>query len=172
MDSRGSVGRPSRARAILVVADLALALVLLAAAGLMLRTVVALTHANPGFNAERILSLQFSLVGKAYAEDAAVVAFQDRALEKMRAIPGVEGVALAGQIPFGGNADCWGFHANGRMKPNPADDPCVERYGITPEYLACMEVPLIAGRSLDRTDSARRRTGHPDLAGCCASCVG
>jgi putative ABC transport system permease protein len=155
MDSRGSVGRPSRVRATLVVADLALALVLLAAAGLMLRTVVALTHTTPGFNAQRVLSLQFSLVGKAYAEDAAVAAFQDRTLEKMRAIPGVEGVALAGQIPFGGNADCWGFHANGRMKPNPADDQCVERYGITPEYLRVMELPLIAGRSLDRTDSAK-----------------
>ena len=100
VDSRGSVGRPSRARSILVVADLALALVLLAAAGLMLRTVVALTHTNPGFNAERILSLQFSLVGKAYAEDAAVVAFQRRALEKLRAIPGVEGVALGGPDPI------------------------------------------------------------------------
>ena len=119
VDSRGSVGGRSRARSVLVVADLALALVLLAGAGLMLRTVVALTHASPGFNPERILSLQFSLVGKAYAEDPAVVAFQDRTLEKLRAIPGVEGAALAGQIPFGGNGDCWGFHANGPDEAEP-----------------------------------------------------
>ena len=57
-------------------------------------------------------------------------------LEKRRAIPGVEDAALAGQIPFGGNGDCWGFHANGRMKTNPVDDPCIERYGITPGYTA------------------------------------
>ncbi|MDP9324133.1 MAG: ABC transporter permease, partial [Acidobacteriota bacterium] len=153
MDSRGSVGAPSRARSVLVVADLALALVLLAGAGLMLRTVVALTHADPGFHADRILSLQFSLVGQAYAEDSAVVVFQDRTLEKLRAIPGVEGAALAGQIPFGGNADCWGFHVNGRMKPNPVDDPCVERYGITPDYLRVMGVPVLNGRSFTRADT-------------------
>jgi len=153
VDSRGSVGAPSRARSVLVVADLALALVLLAGAGLMLRTVVALTHADPGFRADRILSLQFSLVGQAYAEDSAVVVFQDRALEKLRAIPGVEGAALAGQIPFGGNADCWGFHVNGRMKPNPVDDPCVERYGITPDYLRVMGVPVLNGRSFTSADT-------------------
>jgi len=153
MDSRSRVGAPSRARSVLVVADLALALVLLAGAGLMLRTVVALTHADPGFHADRILSLQFSLVGQAYAEDSAVVVFQDRTLEKLRAIPGVEGAALAGQIPFGGNADCWGFHVNGRMKPNPVDDPCVERYGITPDYLRVMGVPVLNGRSFTGADT-------------------
>jgi predicted permease len=153
VDSRSSVGAPSRARSVLVVADLALALVLLAGAGLMLRTIVALTHANPGFNAERILSLQFSLVGKAYAEDPAVVVFQNRTLEKLRAIPGVEGAALAGQIPFGGNADCWGFHVNGRMKPNPVDDPCVERYGITQDYLRVMGVLVLNGRTFTDADT-------------------
>ncbi len=135
-------------------ADLALALVLLAGAGLMLRTVVALTHADPGFHADRILSLQFSLVGRAYAEDPAVIVFQNRALEKLRAIPGVEGAALAGQIPFGGNADCWGFHVNGRMKPNPVDDPCVERYGISPDYLRVMGVPVLNGRAFTDADTA------------------
>ena len=153
VDSRSSVGAPSRARSVLVVADLALALVLLAGTGLMLRTVVALTHASPGFNADRILSLQFSLVGKAYAEDPAVVVFQNRTLEKLRAIPGVEGAALAGQIPFGGNADCWGFHVNGRMKPNPVDDPCVERYGITQDYLRVMGVPVLNGRTFTDADT-------------------
>jgi hypothetical protein len=143
---------------VLVVADLVLALVLLAGAGLMLRTVAALTHANPGFNPSRMLTLQFSLVGKAYAEDAAVIVFQDRTLEKLRAIPGVTGAVLAGQIPFGGNADCWGFHAKGRMKPNPVDDPCVERYGITPDYLRVMDIPVLGGRGFNETDTA---TGQP-----------
>jgi predicted permease len=158
VDSRGSVGGGSRARSVLVVADLVLALVLLAGAGLMLRTVSALTNASPGFNPDRILALQFSLVGKAYAEDPAVVAFQDRTLEKLRAIPGVADAALAGQIPFGGNGDCWGFHANGRMKANPVDDPCIERYGITPAYTRLMGIPLLAGRTFTDADT---RTAQP-----------
>jgi putative ABC transport system permease protein len=156
VDSRSSIGGRSRARAALVIADLVFALVLLAGAGLMLRTVVALTHANPGFEADRLFTFQFSLVGKAYAEDPAVVAFQDRFLEKARALPGVEAVALAGQIPFGGNTDCWGFHANGHMRANTAADPCIERYGATPEFLRVMGIPLRAGRfftSADLTNS-------------------
>jgi predicted permease len=152
-DSRSVVGGSSRARSVLVVVDLALALVLLAGAGLMLRTVVALTRANPGFDAARVLTLQFSLVGKAYAEDPAVVAFQQRLLEQTRAVPGVEAVALAGQIPFGGNGDCWGFHAQGRIKPNPADDPCIERYGTTPDYLRVMGMTVRAGRFFNERDT-------------------
>jgi putative ABC transport system permease protein len=152
-DSRSVVGGSSRARSVLVVVDLALALVLLAGAGLMLRTVVALTRANPGFDAARVLTLQFSLVGKAYAEDPAVVAFQEHILEQTRAVPGVEAVALAGQIPFGGNGDCWGFHAQGRIKPNPADDPCIERYGTTPDYLRVMGMTVRAGRFFSERDT-------------------
>jgi putative ABC transport system permease protein len=158
IDSRGSVGGRSRARSVLVVADLVLALVLLAGAGLMLRTVVALTRADPGFNPSSKLTLQFSLVGKAYAEDSAVLVFQERTLERLRALPGVTGAALAGQIPFGGNADCSGFHANGRMKPNTVDDPCIERYGVTPDYFRVMDIPMLAGRGFDATDSP---TGQP-----------
>ena len=154
IDSRGSVGGRARASAFLVVADLALAVVLLAGAGLMLRTVSVLMHASPGFNPERILALQFSLVGKAYAEDPAVVAFQNRTLETLRAIPGVEAAALAGQIPFGGNGDCRGFHAKGRMKANPVHDPCIERYGITPDYTRLMGIPLLAGRTFTGADTA------------------
>jgi putative ABC transport system permease protein len=154
LDSRGSVGGGTRARSFLVVADLTLALVLLAGAGLMLRTVVALSHADPGFRAERVVSLQFSLVGQAYAEDAAVLAFQNRLLERLRAIPGVEAAALADQIPFGGNYDCRGFHAQGRMKSNPQEDPCIERYGVTPEYLRVMNIPLLSGRDLLDSDTA------------------
>jgi putative ABC transport system permease protein len=153
IDSRSSVGGRSRARAALVIADLALALVLLAGAGLMLRTVAALMRTSPGFDPSRVLALDFSLVGQAYAEDPAVVAFQERAVGKLRALPGVEAVSIAGQIPFGGNGDCRGFHVNGRMKPNTSEDPCIERYGVTPGYLEMMKIPLLAGRSLTAGDT-------------------
>jgi putative ABC transport system permease protein len=154
IDSRASVGGRSRARAALVVADLMFALMLLAGAGLMLRTVSALVRTSPGFNPDRIVALSFSLVGQAYAEDTAVVAFQDRAIQQLRALPGVGAVSLAGQVPFGGNGDCRGFHTNGRMKPNPVDDPCIERYGVTPDYWRLMGIPVIAGRTFTDADAA------------------
>jgi putative ABC transport system permease protein len=154
VDSRTSVGGSSRARAMLVVIDLALALVLLTGAGLMLRTMVSLVRVNPGFTADRLITLQFSLVGTAYAEDAAVIAFQDHLLERVRALPGVAAAALAGQVPFGGNGDRWGFHIRGGMKPNPADDPSVERYAVTPDYFRVMGIPLRAGRGIAPADTA------------------
>ncbi|HEY2431873.1 MAG TPA: ABC transporter permease [Vicinamibacterales bacterium] len=154
IDSRGSVGVRSRARSTLVVVDLALALVLLAGAGLMLRTVDALTRVTPGFDARQLLSFQFSLGGKAYATNEQVVAYEQRTLEALAALPGVERVALAGQIPFGGNYDCSALHVKGRMKPNAADDPCIERYGVTPGYLQTMGIPLRGGRDFTGDDRA------------------
>ena len=68
-----------------------------------------------------------------------MIAFQQRALERIRALPGVDGAALAGQIPFaragGGAGDCWGSTRRAE-KPNPADDPCVELFRITPDYFS------------------------------------
>ncbi len=154
IDSRTSVGGSGRVRAALVIADLVLALILLAGAGLMLRTMASLTRTSPGFTTERILTLQFSLGGKAYAEDPAVVAFQNRVLERLRALPGVESAALADEVPFGGDYDCRGFHAQGRMKANTVDDPCIERYGVTPDYARLMGIPLRRGRFISAEDTS------------------
>ena len=106
VNSRGSVGGAGRLRSVLVIADLALALVLLAAAGVMLRTTMSLTRVRPGFEVDRVLTWQFSLAGKRYAQDAAVVQLQDAVLARLRALPGVTAAALADQIPFGSNYDC------------------------------------------------------------------
>ena len=105
-DTRTGTGAGSnRARRMLVIGDLALALVLLAGAGLMLRSVRGLMLANPGFTADGVLTAQFSLIGEAYREDSAVLVFQNRVLEQVRALPGVEAAALSGQIPMGKNFD-------------------------------------------------------------------
>ena len=151
-DTRTIAGGAGRLRAVLVVADLAIALTLLAGAGVMVRSLSSLARVNPGFDPERVLSMQFSLIGRAYAEDAAVRAFQADALEKLRALPGVESAAVANQVPFGGDFDCRSFHVQGRMKPNPVDDPCIQRYGTTPEYLSVMNIPLERGRYFSATD--------------------
>ena len=154
-DSRGSVGSGShKARQLLVVVDLALALVLLTGAGLMLRSLARLMRVDPGFKTERVLTLQFSLVGEAYREDAAVVQFIDRVIEKVQALPGVEAAAAAGRIPMGGNGDRWGFHIDGLMRSNPAQDPSAERYSVTPDYFRVMQIPLERGRLFTTADSA------------------
>ena len=155
LDSRASVGGSSgRARGLLVVGDLALALVLLASAGSMVKSVVRLMGVNPGFTTDGVLTLQFSLIGTRYREDAAVVSFVNRALDRIRAIPGVEAAAAAGQIPLGGNGDTWGFHIEGRIKPNPSEDPAAERYSVTPDYFRVLGIPLLEGRLITGADLA------------------
>ncbi len=145
------------ARKALTVGELTLALVLVAGAFLMVRSMTRLLEAPVGFSADRVLTLALSLNGEAYAEESGLLDFQDRLLERLRALPGVEAAAFASQIPLGGNGDSMGFHVEGRMAANPAEDPSVERYSVTPDYFRTMQIPLRRGRLLsdgDRTDAA------------------
>jgi putative ABC transport system permease protein len=144
----------SPARRLLVAADVALALVLLAAAGLMIKSVGRLLGVDPGFTPTGVLAMQVSFVGAAYAQDEQVVAKTDQMLAKLRELTGVEAVAAASQIPLGGNGDCWGFHIQGRPATTPADDSCPERYGVTPDYFRVMRIPLKSGRVFSDADRA------------------
>jgi len=150
--------RAMTAREWLMAGQVAIALLFVAGAGLMYRTVDRLLHVDAGFNAHNVLSMGVSLVGPAWAEDAAVRAFQGDLLSQVRALPGVEGAALAGQIPLGGNMDRWGFHIEGRTYPSEAEAPDAERFSITPDYFRVMGIPLRAGRLIteaDVTDGAK-----------------
>jgi putative ABC transport system permease protein len=108
--------------------------------------------ADPGFDVTGVITAQFSLVGEAYREDTAVYAFQNRVLEKAKALAGVEAASLAGQVPMGQNWDTWGFHIEGLMRPNPSEDPSVQRYSVTPDYFRTMRIPLRRGRLVADSD--------------------
>ena len=144
--------RAARAREILMAGELAVALVLVAAAGLMYRTVDRLLDVDPGFDAHGVLSVGVSIVGPRWAEDDAVRMFHEDLLRRATAIPGVEHAALAGQVPLGGNYDRWGFRIEGRTLQTGADAPSVERYSVSPDYFATMKIPLKRGRLFTETD--------------------
>jgi putative ABC transport system permease protein len=153
---RTSAAPTSPARRMLIGVDVALAVVLLAAAGLMIRSVGRLIGVNPGFDPDGVLTLQISMVGSRYAKDEQVVQTTEQLLARVRALPGVTDAATAGQIPLGGNGDTWGFHVEGR--PVTPEDPAVERYSVTPDYFRVMRIPLKRGRLLtdaDRIDNER-----------------
>jgi putative ABC transport system permease protein len=153
--ARGGVAPGShRARRLLVVADLALALVLLAGAALMVKSLERVVRVDPGFTPSRVMTLQFSLVGEAYREDSAVLHFIERTVDRVAALPGVEAAAASSQIPMGGNGDSFGFHIEGMMRPNPAEDPSAERYSVTPGYFTVMDIPLKRGRLFTSEDAA------------------
>jgi putative ABC transport system permease protein len=152
-DGRKTAHAPtSVARRLLVAADVALAMVILAGAGLMIRSVDRLIGVDPGFDPDHVLTMQISMVGQAYAKNEVVAAKTDEMVAKLRELPGVTAVAAAGQIPLGGNGDRWGFHVQGR--PSSADDPSVERYSVTPEYFTVMRIPLRRGRLFTEADRA------------------
>ena len=151
--TRHSSGRGLvRSRQWLMTAQIAAALVVAAAAGLMYRSVDRLLGVDPGFDSRGVFTASLSLVGPPWAEDTAVRAFQDQLIERVDALPGVERAALTGQVPLGDNYDRWGFRIEGRTYASPASAPEAERYSVTPGYFAAMGIALKRGRLVDERD--------------------
>lgn len=143
-----------RLRSLLIVSDVAFALILLTGAGLMMKSFVRLLEVNPGFDPQKVLTLQVSLFGTSYKEDSQVTAFYQQALERIETLPGVESAAVVSQIPLGGNGDMYGIHIEDKPNPNPEDDPSGDRYSITPHYFHAMHIPLLSGREFTLQDTA------------------
>lgn len=126
---RGSSGRAgSRLRALLVTSEVALSLTLLVGAGLLLRSVAHLLTVSPGFDAGRVLTLRVSLIGDQYADNNNVRQFFVQSLERIGVLPGVVAAGVTSEIPLGGSMDKYGFHAEGKINPNPELDPSAARW--------------------------------------------
>jgi putative ABC transport system permease protein len=147
LGGRGQLGDGgNRARRALVVAELALALVLLAGGGLLLRTFVALQHADLGFNPDHVLT-GFVLPPPAqYKTDAARLAFYDALIAKTAALPGVTQSALSSVIPLSGDSD-QNFAIEGRPEPARSADALTTWYRVvTANYFSALQIPLKRGR--------------------------
>jgi putative ABC transport system permease protein len=144
----------SRVRSILVASEIALALVLLAGAGLAMRSFAALRAIDPGFDPRGVLSAVVSLYGTAEAPPGRREAFYTATLERVRQLPGVESASLTNHLPIAG--DIWGlqFLIEGRPRPRPADVPRATFRVVYPGYFATMRLPLLRGRDLAETDRA------------------
>jgi putative ABC transport system permease protein len=140
-----------RLRNLLVVADVALALVLLAGAGLMMKSFVRLLEVKPGFEPSKTLTMNISLWGPK-SKDAEAALFYEQVLERIQVLPGVESAAIVSQLPLGGNSDVYGVHAEGKSLPNPENDPSADRYSISPAYFKAMHIPLLSGREFNSGD--------------------
>ncbi len=141
-----------RLREVLVIAEVALTLTLLVGTGLLLRSLERLLGVNPGFDAQNVLTMQISVTGAHYKDDANIRGFYDELLGRVRALPGVESVGMTSEVPLTGNKDMYGFHAEGKIQDNPEKDPSAERYAVSPDYLKAMRIPLLRGRSYSSAD--------------------
>lgn len=147
-------GRPHLARAALVVAEVALALMLLVGAGLLGRSLVRLLAVDPGFDAAHLLTLQAQATGPKYADSAAVFANHDQLREAIQRLPGVERVGTASQLPLGGNVDMYGVSAQDKPLANPELAPYADRYTVSPEFLAAMGIAIRRGRAFTAADNS------------------
>jgi putative ABC transport system permease protein len=145
-----------RIRSGLVVAQVALALLLLAGAGLTLKSFRNAQNAPLGFNPEDILVADVLLPKARYDTDEKVAHFNDQLVERIRALPGVEAAALASNIPFDDNEWDSSFHITGTPPYPPAEKPEAEVNFVTPDYLRVMRMPLLRGRAFSANDRANQ----------------
>jgi len=148
--SGGSSSR--RARNILVVSEVALAMVLLIGAGLMVRTFSNLNPAERGFRTNHILTMQLELAGPGYAHDRQVQAFFDQVLESAKAIPGVDRAALATALPDGGSGS--EFSIAGSQPIQSDGRPPALLTSVSAGYFQVFGIALRRGRPIAATDGA------------------
>lgn len=149
-----------RVTSFLVVAEIALAVVLLTGAGLLVRSLGRVLAVDPGFRPDHLLTLEIDASGPRYRDDASRWQMQGRVLEAVRAVPGVVAVGFANQIPLGGNFDRYGVLIETKPLDNPEDAPPADRYAVSPDYLAAMGIPVLRGRGFTPAD----RRSEPPVA--------
>ncbi len=154
--SRGSTdsGVRGRLRGALVVLEVAASLVLLVAAGLLVKSFVALAHVDPGFNPDHATIMRFTLPGKKYGKPEQQVAFANALVTQLKTLPGVQAAGITHTMPLIGD---WvlGFEIDGRDKVAPQDQPSLNYYSVTPDYFRAMGVRLIKGRLFTEQDDAK-----------------
>jgi putative ABC transport system permease protein len=152
--SQRTTGGHQLTRRALVVAEVALALVLLVSAGLLLRSLNRLFSIDPGFETSHLLTMQVQASG-VKLDDETIHRFFAQAIEKVREIPGVTSAAFTSQLPFSGDlGDGYGVHFESSPTGNPEADNGAFRYAVSPGYIEAMAIPLRSGRLLDEHDKA------------------
>jgi putative ABC transport system permease protein len=150
--SRRMAGGRRVVRSALVVAEVALALVLLVGAGLLMRSLQRLFAVAPGFTAPHLLTMQIIEPGRAYHADSARARFYEQALDAVRHVPGVTDAAFTSQLPLSEDIDGYGYEFQSRPTVKPGEDGSVLRYVVTRGYLGTMGIPLVRGRWFDESD--------------------
>ncbi len=141
-----------RTRKALVISEVALSLVLLIGAGLMIRSFWKLQNVNPGFETSNALSLSIALNWIRYSEPHQRLAFVDRAIEQIRAVPGVVSVGTTTRIPLTGGGSTQPFSVEGRPTGSIAEQPMALTRYVSPDYFRAIGIPLRQGRFFSDQD--------------------
>jgi putative ABC transport system permease protein len=153
---RGNSGgaKQNRVRSLLVIAEVALALVLLIGAGLMIKSFVRLQNVNPGFDPENLITLELQLPENKYSEKDRQAAFQKQVVERVAEIPGVESAGAVNYLPFSGTELNASVSIEGRPPvANANERPRAFFRNISPNYFQAMGIPLRQGRPFADSDN-------------------
>jgi putative ABC transport system permease protein len=154
--TRTTSGKRQRTlRNVLVVSEIALSLMLLATAGLLVRSFQKLSAQPTGFNAESVLTARFNLPEYAYGEDQSRFNFTDNLLRETNALPGVQSAAFTSIIPFGYTNSQGSYNIEGYEPTEGQSTPHGMIRSISPGFFETMRVPLLQGRAFTAQD-------HPD----------
>ena len=149
----GTGFRQSKARSLLVVSEVSLALVLLVGSALLIRTFVALRGVDPGFNPHNVLTMEMSLTGDRFQKTAGVAQLGHDGLERLKAIPGVEDATFTCCLPLAGQFGL-PFTIVGRPVENQKDTPDAGWMSTTPGYYNTFKIPILRGRDFTDQDTA------------------
>lgn len=148
-----SGGAGHRLRSVFVMTEIALAVVLLVGAGLMMKSLLRLLQVSPGFNSQNVLTMTVVLPAEKYADNNRQVIFFDQLNERVRSIPGVNGVGTVNILPLqGGNTTR--VNVEGDPVPPPGQETECNIRTVDESYFQTLGIPIVAGRMFDERDKA------------------
>ena len=155
----GQASGSRRLRNALVVSEIALAVVLLASAGLLIRSFMRLQQVDRGFNTDNLLTMVIRLPEARYREDPQLVSFFSQALERVRQLPTVRSAGMVNFLPlYGGLGSSTGFKILGQPEPPPGQGPSTDVRVADSGYFNSLGIPLLRGRNF--SDSEQREPKH------------
>ena len=143
----------SRLRSAFVIAEIALAVIIVVCSALMIRSFVGITRTYPGFRQENVLVADLALPEAKYKSPAEIRAFYDQVLDRVRALPQVASVGASQQVPYDECCTSLEITVVGRPAPDPGQVPGAQYSIVTPEYFNAMQISLIRGRNFSTADS-------------------
>ncbi|MDP8983171.1 MAG: ABC transporter permease [Acidobacteriota bacterium] len=159
-DSRGNTAAAGQgtARRVLVIAEVALSVVVLAGAGLLIRSFVVLGRLDPGFRPEHVLTVRLSMPATHYAGLQSILTFHDRLLDRLQRLPGVEAAGATNILPLSGPTASSDFAIRGHVTPPGKAGPGGEYRMIDAGYLAAMGIPITRGRGILASDTGQTQS--------------
>lgn len=148
----GTGARQNRARGAFVVAELALSLILLAGAGLMMKSLRLLLSVSPGFQPDRILTMEMDLRTAQYDKDPAVRNFWQQVLSRVSVLPGVESAAVGTGVPLTDSHNRLDITIEGMPLPKPGSFPHPDAHAVSASYISTLSIPLLSGRTFTEAD--------------------